>query len=533
MARLHPGLILLALSALTAAKAHAADPKPVDLGPPFVGQYDVTFRPFADAKRIDRQVQTELARFSRDDKKWLLVFDRAQLPRDIPIRDSKDTRGVEQAGYLTAAVNAMRSGEAKADVFRSDVIETGQLSIGLITAHSVQGGKPILLQQALCEVSPRLYYSLVMTSPAPAKDIDKDAGVLEAAEVFKAIVDSIDRVDLSRIREDQDERLIAMRSLLVNWTPKAVLKALVPEQLLLFRQNDKDIGYAFVVEQPADALPKSSASKPDVPPDPSTAGGVRVGMRMRTIREGKTVDVETWMFASLDRDMPRMRHEVWKTITIVRQPDAKTEKDKEQWFAEVGASDLTTERVFDRNVLPDDLKEMDRKSAEEAERAKREGRPPDDRNVDRPYRMVDAYNLTVRTETRSAVANPFHKQLPPYYLPQAMATLIPRLVPINTPNAYAFVAYNSDTREVMFRYIDVKPEGDVTLNGRKQRAIAVLDRIGYNGDPTTHYLTSKGVYLGSINTGAKIEIIPTDRETLIRLFSDANLTQPEAPKDAK
>lgn len=531
MARSDFGKTRLALVTLLSARAMAAETTPVELGPPFVGQYDVTFRPFVDAKRIDRQVQSEIARFARDDKKWTLVFDRAQLPRDIPIRDTKDQRGVEQPGYLTAAVNAMRSGEAKADVLRAEVIETGKLSIGLITAHSTHNNKPVLMQQALCEVSPRLYYSLVMTSPAPAKELDKDPAVIEAVETFKAIVDSIDKVDLSAIRIDQDDRLINLRGLLVNWTPKAVFKVLVPEQYLLFRQDGKDLGYAYVVEQPADALPKPGAIERDTPPDPATAAGVRVGMRMRTMRDPQTVDAETWMFASLDKELPRLRHEVWKTVTVVHNSLAKTEKDKEQWFAEVGSSDLTVERVFDKQVMPDDLKEMDRKLAEEKERAKKEGRAADERNVDQPFRMVEQFTLTVRTETNKAVASPMQRKLPPYYLPQAMATLIPRLVPLTIPKNYAFVSYNSDSREVMFRYIDVKPEAEVTINGKPQRAVAVWDRIGYNGDPTIHYMTTKGQYLGSINEGQKIEILPTDRETLTRLFANANLTQPDAPKD--
>lgn len=532
MARPQSGAALLALLAFASVPAVAAE-QAVELGEPFVGQYDISFRPFAGAKWIDRQVPSEIARFTRDDKKWLLIFDRAELPRDIPLRDTRDNRGVEKPGYLTAAVNSLRSGDTRAEVFRAEVIELGKMNIGVITAHAMQNNKPVLLQQALCEISPRLYYSLVMTSPAPAqgKDLEKDPAVLEAAETFKAIVDSIERVDLSAIRADQDDRLINLRGLMVNWTPKAVFKALIPEQYLLFRQDGKDIGYAYVVEQPADALPKPGAIDRDLPTDPSMAAGVRIGMRLRTVRDNVTVDAETWMFATIDKELPRLRHEVWKTLTIVRNPAAKSEKDKEQWFTEVGSSDLTTERVFDRQVLPEDLKEMDRKMAEEAERAKREGREFDERMIERPFRMVDRFTLTVRNETSKAVGAPTQRKLPPYYLPQAMATLFPRLVPLTTPRGYAFVAYNSDTREVMFRYVDVKPEADIEFNGQRHRAVAVHDRIGYTGDPTIHYLTVKGQYLGSVNHSQKIEIIPTDRDTLNRLFTNPNLTQPDAPQE--
>jgi len=489
-------------SMLLLSVVHAQDD--AKLGTRFTGPYDISFQPFADARRIERQVPTEIVRYTQDDKKWSLVFDSADLPREIPLRDTKDARGDMQAGYLTAAVNTLRSGNAQAEILRSEVLELGDFRIGLIVAHAREKNQYVLFQQAICEISPRRYCSLVMISPAPEKNFDQDLAVREAGQAFKAIVDSIKRVDLTAIRQDQEDRLIRTRGLFANWNAARLTKTLLPEQMLRFVREGKDIGYAYIVEQPSDGLPRTAA---DPPLAPDQVNGVRVGMRIRTTPEpGQTVDVESWMYVSFDR-----RHEVWSHLTVFNNPSAKNEKDKQQWITEVGSSDKRREREFDAKAGSEDFKDHD--AGQDREKPL--------------FREVEKYLLTVRTESRSGLASPVTRQLPVFYLPQALGALLPRLVPIDQPTSYAFASFDGPSTQVMFRYIDVLQEQDVTLDGKKVRAVGVSDRLGLQGEPTTHYLSRDGKYVGSINNATKLEIIPTDRATLARLWPQTNLTQPD------
>ena len=513
---------LLFASSLALAQDKPAAEAAVELGKRVSGMWDVSFQPFKDAKQIDRMVPAEILRFANDQKKWSLVFDKAELNPPIPLRDTRNAMGVDQPGYLTAAVNLIRSNDPSADILRTDVLDTGKLKIGLIVAHVQIQGKHSLMQQALIEITPRLYYSIVMHAPAPDKDLDKSPEVLEAANAFKAIVDSIEPVDLSAIREDQDNRLFRTRALFLNWTRKALLASLRSEQFLRFRrQNDQgkweEIGYAYVVEQPANNLPRAGDEKSLQPVPNDTADGLRVGMRMRSMPEpGKTVDIESWMYVTFDR-----RHEIWSNATVMRNPESAVAKEREVWVAEVGATDIEKQRVFDRDLKPGDFKEVDQKNRD------RDAKDPEFV----PFREVEKYKLRVRMESKNAVAQPLQRELPPFYLPQALGTLLPRIVPLNNPTGYLFATYASENRQVMLRYVDVGIEQTVELNDKTFRAIPVTERLGADGAKTIHYLSPAGEYLGSVNEEQKIQILPTTRDELTRLWRDANLTAPAATKE--
>lgn len=484
------------------------------LGDRFSGMWDVSFKPFADAKTVDRQSAHEIARFQNAAKHWEMSFERAELRNPVALKDSDRANGPVIPGYLTTAVNQLRSSNASTDVLRNEVIDLGDLPVGVLVAKTTDKGQPVLLQEAFIQVSDTLYYSLAMTSPYPAKDAQNDPALADAAQTFKAIIDSIERVDLSNVRQDQDSRLIRTRALFVNWNKKSLLAALKPEQFLLFKRAGEPIGYAYIVEQPADAVPRPGEVQKGVTVAPQDASGFRIGMRTHVETEpGKTVDSENWMFTTFDR-----RHEVWSSVTVVNNPSAASAKDKQTWFSEVGASDIQRERVFDQGLKADDFKALDEKL-----------RKGENKGV--PFTEVDKYRLTVRTEGRSAVAEPLKRELPPFYIPQAIAVLLPRITPLNNPTGYLFASYNSDTRELMYRYLDVKPEADVRINGKLQRAVPVADRFGLQGEPTTHYMSPNGEYLGSVNSSTKLEIDPVDRDTINATFKGANLTQPGGVKD--
>ena len=163
-----------------------------------------------------------------------------------------------------------------------------------------------------------------------------------------------------------------------------------------------------------------------------------------------------------------------------------------------------------------------------------------------PVRQSEIYTLNVTHLDSQGKREPVAKELRPWYLPQVMGHLLPRLVPLGEVKTYLFDTYVGDQRQVMLRYVDVGQERVVDLAGRRVRAVPISDRLGIEGTPTVHYVGADGQYLGSQTTyleanGKKstVLVLPSDKETLLRLWTNAKLTRPDpvempnAPKTAK
>jgi hypothetical protein len=91
-----------------------------------------------------------------------------------------------------------------------------------------------------------------------------------------------------------------------------------------------------------------------------------------------------------------------------------------------------------------------------------------------------------------------------------------------------FATYVPETRQVMTRYVEVANPAMVNFNGTTQRAVAISDRLGWHGSVTTHYMTPDGRYLGSENKDTHTLILPSDGQTLLKIWKGANLTNPGA-----
>jgi hypothetical protein len=147
----------------------------------------------------------------------------------------------------------------------------------------------------------------------------------------------------------------------------------------------------------------------------------------------------------------------------------------------------------------------------------------------------DRYTLKVVSTSRTQSLPPVDRELPPYYLPQALVHLMPRLLPLKEPRTYLFASYVPETRQVMTRYVDVKPLAPTpaSLIGKSQMAIPIDERAGLEGSITTHYLTPDGVYLGSVNEANHIAIVATDEKSLRAIWKDAKFERPSEVEEEK
>jgi hypothetical protein len=300
-----------------------------------------------------------------------------------------------------------------------------------------------------------------------------------------------------------------------------IKSALNSEQYQRIIKNGKDVGYQYVVEQfePNAKSPESSILK--------------IGLRSHlSSNPSQYWDTETWMFSSADR-----KHEHWKTA-------ARCTDDRGQLidsFSQVGVSDEQTKafaiqprqgQAPDGSLLPD----------ENANNAGRGG-PLGQGNVD----IASHRTLEVNTTHRTVQLNPFHLDVPVFYVPQAFSYLLPEILPLK-PKAYMFATFVPNTLEnsasagignVMARYVEVLPIRHVRFRGQEFDAIPITDKITLDGPETTYYLSMDGKFLGSTATipagdqTTTVEIVPTDAQTLSHIWSRPDLSAPsEPPPDA-
>jgi len=471
------------------------------LGPVYESQSaGIAFRPPADAKQIKRGgVPDEVVQYVNEDEDFIFKVSRLTFKDPgLPLTSAKDQFGRAQQGILEHTLEQLKRTVGDAEVLRQDVTNIGDWDVGMLVMRFAIGTKDHLMQQAIVRGNNQLYYVLELISPGakPRTPLDQENPKERAAvDMFTKILESVRLLDQGKLKEEQDQRLFRTRALYANLTETRLKKVLLPEQWRRIIRNGKDIGYMYIVEEKEKQSDTGGGVVQVIP-------GVLIGIRSRTYPDQEEpalqVDAESWMFSSFDR-----KHEDWSSVAIIDPHDPKEKKEKTH-VSEFGSSDRQISRVLDENLQvgeKDDPKQP-------------------------PVRQAEAYSLSVQHMGKSASRQPLTRELPPFYLPQAIGHLLPRLFPLREPKGYLFATYVGDRREVMLRYIDVKPEREATIDGKKVRAVPVEDRLGLEGSVTTHYMDPEGEYLGSINEETKVSILPTDAATLQQLWKEADLTRP-------
>ncbi|WP_428940235.1 hypothetical protein [Fontivita pretiosa] len=430
----------------------------------------------------------EIVRFVHDERRWVVRVTRVILEKSLALTTWKDADGVERPGMLESITEQFKRDNPSHEILRSDTTNIADADVGILVARYNFALETNLLQQAIVRGGELVYFVISMTSPAPRTgDLEEDPNVVLAAETFQQMLSSIRLLDQTELKLDQEDRLFRTRTLYVNLTERKLREALIPEQWFRVIREGKDIGYSYVVEEVARDLPRKGKI------ERSPAGGphgILVGVRSRMIPQpGVQIDSETWMFNTFDRKV-----ESWATLTYAT--DAQGGKTT--------GGELGVARWREKPV-PD---------------------PGQDIGSKRGVSLTEEYRLEVTKLDRNASSEPIVRDLPPFYLPQALGHLLPRVLPRRDPKTYLFATWVPQASQLMYRYIDVLPERDVNLLGRRVRAVTVLDRIGLEGPTTNHYFSPEGKYLGSFEEQTKTVTVPTDAATLVQIWKNANLTRP-------
>lgn len=538
-------ILVIVLTVLVGASARAyaqAEPAPVLPGRPdaaapapadaeLLGESyksiaaGIEFRGPADCKAIPR-TGADLVTYVNEAQRWSLKVNRLTFDNPIEMTyhpqdpDNKQSRDVN--GLFQETIDTLKTDAPGITLYTSDreIQQKGPLDVGWIKGKYVVGKDTNLVLIALVRERPAdvrrdasyVYYSFNFNATFPdvpnEADLRKDPRAMRAEQMFNAVIGTVQVLDQTVIREDQNRRLFRTRGLMVNLTEPRLTAALAPETFLRVIKDGKDIGYTYTVEETGRDLPRrgGAGGQREALQAANAPEGVLVGVRSRTFPEpGTQIDAESWFWSSFDR-----RHEKFTTSSNIRKAPETTS----EIFREIGWCDTLTKLVKDDSLLPGQERiGRDRAGVDKSQPA---------------VRQTEVTSLHVNYSGKAHAGEPLQRDLPPFYLPQAVGHLLPRVLAKMSPGkTYLFATYHSAAREVMMRYIDVDDiEKDYTLDGQRIRAIAVSDRIGLEGVVTTHYVTANGKYLGSVNASQKITILPTDAATISRLWKNADLTRP-------
>lgn len=487
--------VLFTFACLFSAAIASAQPTTQGVAPKLGARFEslsagVALTPPADCTIVRGSLgSTEVVRFTNDQKKWILKVSRVILEtsKPLPLTEWKDKDGKGYPGMLELTAEQFKTDVPGAQIFREDVTEINHAQVGMLAAKYSYGMETNLSQQAIVRDSDLQYYIVAMTSPAPRTvNIENDPGVLDAVHTFDAVLNSVQVIDQTAAREDRDARLLRTRSLYLNMTA-AKITPMLGNQWLRIMRDGKDIGYSYVVEEVARDLPRKGKADESNGPE-----GVLVGIRSRVLPDsGGQVDSESWYFSTFDR-----KYEGFSVQDYADSPTA----------GKAISGELGVSRWRERPV------------------------PVAVQGIGAHNQVVltDEYKLEVTKIGRNVGNEPIARDLPPYYLPQAMGHLLPRLITKGEPQTYLFAVWVPEAAQVMYRFVDVDRAQEITLAGHKVQAVPIRDRIGLEGSITTHYVSLDGAYLGSVTPDTKTTILATDAATLERLWRNANLSRPGA-----
>jgi len=480
----------------------------------------------AGSKALREVAKDDLMEFRDEARKSSMVISRRTYPSPMNLTAARDGRGQMQPGILeqTAAAivkqysdpELMKKGLPGLKMLRQDLTNLGNSDVGMLVFRYTKDAERRFAQSAIIEANDQVFYVVSLTTPG-RRDVEipltkegdeatEDPGERQAVDMFRKILDSVKLLDRKQIYDDQVARLFRTRSLLQNWTARRLMATLIPEQYLRILRADKpgvftDVGCRYIVEEPDRK---------------GVEDGIKVGIHTifsdvgpaKPTPKAPRSEKEEWLSVSVDR-----KHEDWSRQSVLNDGSEPTPGHPWPKLVEFGTSDLKTSRFLLVDPHDGDIRHQYDQGTNEDPRQPWVGNR-------------DTYSLSVQYVGTMGNQDPVSRPLPVFYLPQALDSMLPRLIPPNEVKTYLLATYVTDAREVMLRYVEVKPAQQVTLAGRSFQAIPITDHIGVEGSVTTHYVTASGQYLGSENKDTKIIILPTDHETLARIWPNTILHPP-------
>lgn len=517
---------VLGQTASTQPAVESTDPL---LGKLFRSRFDgIALNPPAGGAMIRELNTGEIVRFVYADQSWDIRV--KPIPLHVPMPLSAKGDG----GLLEMTAVQLTNNNPTAKILQQHIVQMHGKDVGVIEARYTAGINRVYAQQAIFRDTDQHYFAVQMTSKGKPKtsaatqpDVDQDQPDAEedqARNVFQHMLQSVKILDRRDLAYEQRRRVDKTHGLYLLINQKTILAALQPLHLMRVLRDGKDVGYVQVNERQArhngndgiEIILHSRMminSQPVRPEGPSPAAPLAVEANGIVIPKSTSTDPvaasktqqpqnvynSSVFFVTFDRD-----HEDWTTVS-------QTDEQVSNQLTESAYSDRTVRRMLDSSKVKEGLKH------------------PATRGYQPPVLEVPNYLLDVEYTRGRKKEAPVNTPLPPFYLPQALGQMLPRLLP-NDPAQYLFAFYVGGQRNVMGRYVDVLETREVELDGQTYRAVPISDRIGVDGIPTTHYVTRQGQWLGSVSEDSKSIVLPTDLATLEKTWPGFVLS-PEPPAE--
>ena len=447
-----------------------------------------------------------------------------RLDRPMPILGVEMPEGGRRTGYLELLAGEIDR-EATGNIIRASKTPLADADAGVLVARYRVGGTSFLRQEAIVRVDDRTYHKLLMISPAPGGPVDEigdDARVRRAVSAFTASLDSYRAIDQTALLEEQEQRLLRTRSLLVNLKVRGRLaEACAGEALWRIRRGGRDVGFAHVIEEPANRLPDdinggfTPADRQDGTADAVSAEGVRVGMLVRMQTPGGIVSRRSWHYASRQLDTSDFR----ETNNLLRD-------DGEDELAGADAAAYIVGQMRS-GVFPVRY-EVPAPGPLEKETIF-------DLETQRRLEVIFTLNQPNAREVadrRLTISEPVERDLTPWFLPGAVDHLLPRVAAEYGQRTYAIAVWVPSRREVMMKYVDVAAPAEVELPGGRgtREAIVVSTRIGLNGVATDHFIDADTfAWLGTSGGEADTEVWPATPDEIAEVWKGTTML-PDVPQ---
>jgi hypothetical protein len=156
---------------------------------------------------------TVLAQVVDAERSWKFELRRLPLETPMNLEPEEMPEGGRRAGLLELMTSTAQQ-NTQGEILRQGLTPLGDADAGVYAIRFSLGLTTQLQQVALIRASNTLYYQLMLTSPAPAgpiEQIQQDPAVREAVEAFQTSLNSFKVLDQSKLREEQEQRLIRTR----------------------------------------------------------------------------------------------------------------------------------------------------------------------------------------------------------------------------------------------------------------------------------------------------------------------------------
>ena len=429
------------------------------------------------------------------EKEWRFEVQRLLLERPATLQSEDLPEGGRRVGLLDLVADDLVR-DTKGELLRKSITPLANFDAGVIVLRHPFGSTTQLRQVALIPASDTLFYRLVLASPAPSAAqgaLETNENVRAAVDAFARSLDSFELLDLTPVREDQEQRLIRTRSLFVNLNRNRLMDALVPEQWWRVKKDGRDIGYAYVVEEPAADIPDGRGD--DAPGDAQTAEGLRVGIRSHIVTDAGTIDRQSWSWMGVEARAERFLEENVFSVDGEHQGEGFV----------VGS--MTARQVPRRVDVPSETGVVSQPLIDVVQERK----------------LEVSFAVSGAPESQSLT-----RELPAWYVPQVLEHLLPRLVAPWGQKTYLVAVYDRERMEVWQVYVDVEGPREEVVDGEKRLVIVVSLRQGLSGSRTRHFIDPYEYnWLGSVNDATGVEVWPTDAQTINSLWKGADLSRPE------